>query len=121
MYALFIVLIALSLVSCAGERHKASERAAAPSSTQQRPIYIDVRTPSEYADGHVVGAINIPHGEMAERHTELAALRDSSLVVYCASGRRSALAIEVLKNNGFENVVNAGGLDDLRAQGVPVE
>ena len=84
-------------------------------------LYVDVRTPQEYAAGHVQGAINIPHDQMEARWPELAAHRDRPLVVYCRTGRRSGLALQVLQAQGFSQAVNGGGLDDLAAQGLPTE
>lgn len=82
-------------------------------------IYVDVRTPEEYASGHVAGSILIPHDQMEARWQELAQHKDKPVVLYCRSGRRSGLALEVLKEKGFTNVKNGGGFDDLAARGVP--
>ena len=82
-------------------------------------VYVDVRTPEEYASGHVEGAILIPHTEMAQRYTELEQYRDKEIVVYCRSGRRSGIAKGILEDEGFDNVTNGGGFSELQAQGVP--
>ena len=84
-------------------------------------VTIDVRTPAEYAAGHVDGAINLDV-ESADFASGIAALpKDSTYNVYCRSGRRSALAAEQLADAGFASVVNLdGGLADLQAAGVPV-
>jgi len=82
-------------------------------------VYVDVRTPEEYAAGHVEGAINIPHTEMAQRYDELEQYDEKELVLYCRSGRRSGIALGILEDVGFDNVTNAGGLSDLQARGVP--
>jgi len=92
---------------------------AAVAEAGQEVVYVDVRTPEEFAAGHVEGAINIPHTEMRERHGELEAFADQQLVLYCRSGRRSGIAQEILEEEGFTNLVNAGGLADLKARGVP--
>lgn len=63
-------------------------------------ILLDVRTPSEFADGHVDGAVNVPVQELEARIGELDASR--SVVVYCRSGNRSATAAGVLRERGFE-------------------
>ena len=83
-------------------------------------VYVDVRSDEEWAAGHVEGAIHIPHTEMAERYGELEQYQDKELVVYCRSGRRAGIAQSVLEEAGFDNVTNAGGLDDLEAEGVPI-
>lgn len=87
--------------------------------TGQERVYVDVRTREEFAAGHVEGAINIPHTEMAARHTELEPYADREIVLYCRSGRRSGIAEGILEGEGFENLTNAGGLSDLQARGVP--
>ncbi len=82
-------------------------------------VFVDVRTDDEYRSGHIEGAIHIPHTEMAERYEELEAYEDKQIVLYCQSGRRSGIAERVLEERGFDNVINGGGLGDLRAQGFP--
>jgi phage shock protein E len=86
----------------------------------QRVVYVDVRRPDEWAAGHVAGAIHIPHTELGERWHELESYRDADIVLYCRTGRRSGIAEEILRQAGFENVENGGGLSGLARQGVPV-
>jgi rhodanese-related sulfurtransferase len=73
---------------------------------------IDVRTPDEFADGAYAGAKNIPLAVLPARMNELEP-KDSAIVLYCASGARSAQAARLLKAAGFSDVTNAGGLDDM--------
>ncbi len=73
---------------------------------------IDVRSGEEFADGHYEGAKNIPVGEIQARMAEVGP-KDKPVVVYCASGARSALAAKLLKAAGYADVLNAGGLDDM--------
>jgi rhodanese-related sulfurtransferase len=73
-------------------------------------VVVDVRTPEEFARGHVPGAKNIPHDEIAARAAEIGP-PSTPVVVYCRSGRRSALAIESLKELGYRSLWNAGGYD----------
>ena len=85
-------------------------------------VVLDVRTPEEYADGHVPGAINIPHDQVEPRLAELASARDKDVVVYCRSGKRAALALGVLQKSGFTKLLHLEG--DMRAwsaSGRPVE
>jgi rhodanese-related sulfurtransferase len=85
-------------------------------------VVLDVRTPQEFAAGHVPGAINIPHDQLANRLGELPASRDKPVVVYCRSGRRSALAEDVLRQGGFSNVKHLkGDMVGWEAEGRPVE
>lgn len=70
---------------------------------------LDVRTPGEYAGGHLDGAVNIPVDALASRIGELPA--DKPVVVYCRSGRRSAIAAELLTDKGFK-VTDIGTMAD---------
>lgn len=73
---------------------------------------IDVRTKDEYDDGFYKGAINIPVNVLEKKTGELGP-KDKPIIVYCASGSRSAMAQSILKSRGFTDVINAGGLDDM--------
>ncbi len=73
---------------------------------------IDVRTAGEFADGAYPMALNIPLGELPGKLEELGP-KDKPIVLYCASGARSAQAARLLKQAGFADVVNAGGLADM--------
>jgi phage shock protein E len=64
---------------------------------------LDVRTPAEFEGGHVPGALNIPHDQVAARSAELGA-RDKPVLLYCRSGRRSGLAAAELVKQGFTAV-----------------
>lgn len=69
---------------------------------------VDVRTPGEFARGAFPGAVNIPLGALAGRLGEIP--KGRPVVLYCASGMRSASAARVLRRAGYADVVNAGGL-----------
>lgn len=85
-------------------------------------LLLDVRTPEEFAQGHVAGAVNISHDRIAERMEEIAAFEDQSVVLYCRSGRRAGIAASVLREAGFEDLAHLDGdmLGWLEA-GLPVE
>jgi phage shock protein E len=72
---------------------------------------VDVRTPEEFRSGAYPGAVNIPLQVLGGRLGELR--RDEPIVLYCASGMRSASAERILRQAGFTDVVNAGGLSNL--------
>lgn len=101
------------------ERASDGNTAETAAAAGEEVVYVDVRSPEEFAAGHVVGAINIPHTEMAARHDELEPHADKEIVLYCRTGRRSGMAQDVLEREGFTNLTNAGGLRDLEARGVP--
>ncbi len=64
---------------------------------------VDVRTPQEFASGHVPGAINIPYEEIGKRTTEIGP-PSTQVVLYCRTGRRSAIAADTLKKAGYQNL-----------------
>ncbi len=72
-------------------------------------MLVDVRSPAEFATGHLDGARNVPVGEIARRAKELGPA-DRPVIVYCASGTRSALAKRALVNAGFAQVYNLGSM-----------
>ncbi len=73
---------------------------------------LDVRSPEEFDDEHYANAINIPVNEIQARLAELGE-KSSPLVLYCATGSRSAYAARILAMSGFKKVINAGGLYDM--------
>jgi rhodanese-related sulfurtransferase len=71
-----------------------------------RLVLVDVRTPQEYAGGHISGAVNIPVDDLRSRLGELP--HDREVAVYCQMGQRGYLAVRILAQAGFK-VVNLGG------------
>lgn len=70
-------------------------------------LIIDVREPSEFQTGHVKGAVNIPPAKLMSGAKELAGLdKNTELILYCRSGARSAASANILKAQGFTNIVN---------------
>ncbi|MBK6873654.1 MAG: FAD-dependent oxidoreductase [Kineosporiaceae bacterium] len=83
--------------------------------TSQQAVLLDVRSPGEFARGHLPGALNIAHTALRDRLDEVP--RGRPLKVYCASGFRSYLALRVLRQNGFDDVRSlSGGMATLRAE-----
>jgi phage shock protein E len=72
-------------------------------------MLIDVRSPQEFAGGHIEGAVNIPVQELGGRVDELGE-KTGEIVVYCQSGGRSATAKRLLESRGFANVHDLGGI-----------
>lgn len=75
-------------------------------------IILDTRTQEEYDEGHIPGAIVIPHDEITDRAEEELPDKDQLLLVYCRSGRRSKLAAEALVKLGYTNIKEFGGILD---------
>jgi phage shock protein E len=78
-------------------------------------LVIDVRSPGEFSGGHVDGALNIVHTDTEALAAAIGPDQDRSVVLYCASGRRSGLAIADLEELGYEALYNATGYDALQA------
>ncbi len=97
--ALFVFLRSRGSLSGAEARKLVSEGAA----------LVDVRSRAEFASGHLEGARNIPVDELPRRLSELGA-KGKPVVLYCASGIRSASASRSLRNSGFSQVHNLGPL-----------
>ena len=74
---------------------------------QGKPVLIDVREQSEFAGGHVGGAVNVPLGQLADRLGKFD--RTAETYVICQSGHRSASAVRVLRRAGFEHVYSVKG------------
>lgn len=72
-------------------------------------LLIDVRSPEEYASGHIPGAINIPHKSIVNYLSELQEHKDKPIILYCRSGRRAKLAMRVLQEHDFTDVMHLEG------------
>jgi len=123
-----LIIIGLALASCsksepAKPEHNASAVVNKDPATARKLIaggatVLDVRTPEEYADGHVPSATNLPVQDVAQRIADVDKLvggdKTKPVVVYCAKGGRAAKAKQALEAAGYTNVVNGGGFADLR-------
>ena len=84
------------------------------------PVIVDVRTPGEYAAGHLPGAINVPHKALPDRLAEISGFRDRDVVLYCERGKRSDMATAVLREAGFSSLWHLEGhMAGWRGQGLP--
>ncbi len=82
---------------------------------------LDVRTPQEYAEGHIDGALNINiQSDDFRRLVEKELSKDSTILVYCRSGRRSMEAAEILTELGYKVVNLKGGIIGWKEDGLPV-
>ena len=115
---------AVAVCGCGGPEKKAD------TASEQQPvklslncaILLDVRSPEEYASGHLRGAINIPHDRIAGEIGELAPDKTVPVILYCRSGRRADTAMKTMRGMGYEQLQNLGGLEDAQERlGLPVE
>ncbi len=80
--------------------------------TQEGYIILDTRAQSEYDEGHIPGAIVIPHDEILEKAESVLTDKDQLILVYCRSGRRSKLASEDVVKLGYTNIKEFGSIID---------
>lgn len=89
-------------------------------SESNKPHYLlDVRTPEEFASGHLANAANISVETLADNLASVP--KDVPVVVYCRSGNRSAQAAQILAQNGYTAIYDLGGIIDWQAAGYPIE
>jgi rhodanese-related sulfurtransferase len=106
--------------SCQAKNSTTSEplaKTAVNQANQGNAYILDVRTPDEFNGQHLSQAKNfdvelLKTGQMPQLP------KDANIYVYCRSGNRSAQASDILKNNGFSNITDLGGLDELKSAGV---
>jgi phage shock protein E len=104
--AVAAVVAVFFILSRKGRRSPA-EVATMRAAVAQDGVLVDVRSPAEFASGHVDGSLNIPLGDLPARQGELGA-PSRPVVVCCASGTRSALARRLLAQKGFSSVMDLG-------------
>ena len=115
--ALLVTLGAVAMGGCAAE-----PTPDPPQIDVSDAVVLDVRTPAEHAEGHLQGALNLDVQDEAGFTSGIAELDpEAAYVVYCRTGNRAAAAVEILEENGFMRLVNAGGLEEAaEATGLPV-
>ena len=116
IWRLIVALLAgfslVSLAACEGDSGS-TELTTLKDATS---TIIDVRSPEEFAAGHLEGAINLDY-EGGTLEAELGSLdQDAAYIVYCQSGRRSALATTLMTEAGFTGVTDLGGIDAAAVQ-----
>ena len=99
----------LMLFACSQRAEESAEpvqpdQLAALLAGEEAPLLLDVRTPEEFAQGHVPGATLLPLQELDARAGELGGYEKRGVVAYCEAGPRAAKAAELLRANGFTNV-----------------
>ena len=80
------------------------------------PLIVDVRSPGEFASGHVTGSINLPLDRLAQQAGTLLPERDRPLVLCCLSGARSGMAVQWLRTQGYQKVANGGSVGSVALQ-----
>ncbi|WP_201300868.1 FAD-dependent oxidoreductase [Sunxiuqinia indica] len=116
-----INLLPIENKSMENEEEEQEQQATSKLVDDHSPIVVDVRTVEEFQAGAFPDAINIPLDELMYRFEELGENASREIVVYCATGARSAYAQRILMQVGFNNVKNGGGLTAMMANREPKE
>lgn len=124
---LLLVVVNLSFVGCKKAIDKQKNESLSDKSLEKKPLFaknvnavdfknlmvadssliIDVRTPEEFQESHIPGAVNIDWNNQGEFNSKIATLaKDKTILIYCHSGHRSGLATQYLKEQGFEKLYN---------------
>ena len=107
IYAALLLLLSFDALSA--ELWNVTKLQEAMSEPNHKPVLLDVRTQSEYIDGHIKDAINIPHDQLLKEPQLVSAYKDSQVVVFCRSGVRAGKVIEMLEGLGFKEIIDIDG------------
>lgn len=111
---IFMLIATTFLVSCgnsAGHKTITAEEAKKIMDSGKPFIILDVRTESEFKTARIDGAILIPHDKITESASKKLPNKKETILIYCRSGRRSAIAAQELTNLGYKNVYDFGGIN----------
>lgn len=124
--AIVLVVVGYLVFMPKGNEVSTTQRGIAPAQYQadfvqagRRHLLLDVRTPEEFASGHIAGARNIVLQVLPQRLADVP--RDQPVVIYCRSGNRSKHAMRLLSQAGYSDLYDLGGLIGWNAQGQPVQ
>ena len=125
MKRIMVLLSTLLLAGCAAVPQRANsyrqirmEQAVRMMERETDYVILDVRTPEEYAAGHIPGAINVPNESIGTEEIPTLPVKDRLILVYCRSGRRSKEAAQKLVSLGYTNIVEFGGILDWTGETV---
>ncbi len=111
----------VEMIRSAGDKTQLSPVEATLLINREDAVVVDVRDLGEYTQGHIPNARHIPLSELPKRTAELEKLKTNPLILYCASGMRSASAVSKLKKQGFDKLFNLrGGMLEWEKAGQPV-
>ena len=121
------ILMALLLSGCAAQAQKEQsyrqinmDEAIAMMEAENDYIILDVRTPEEFSEKHIPGAINVANETIGSEEIPELPDKDQLILVYCRSGNRSKQASEKLVALGYTNIVEFGGINDWPGEVVSV-
>ena len=118
MKRLFALLLGVLFLTGCGAAPAASayrqisqEEAAELMASGEDLVILDVRTPEEFAQGHIPGALNIPNETIGTEPIQALPRKDQTILVYCRSGNRSRQASQKLADQGYTQVLEFGGIN----------
>lgn len=116
---IFISLFFSSLSKKGGKKISTHELVSMNNSGSAK--LVDIRSSSEFNEGHITGSINIPFPDFERRHHELPNRDDISIVLICEMGSQSGNAGEILQKSGFkDNLILSGGISEWRHNNLPL-
>lgn len=124
---LVLALMSLSLVGCDSDAYEdrkeqakyrriTADEAQVLMQQMQNYLVLDVRSPEEYAAGHIPHAINIPMEQFGEEAPRELPDRNQTIFVYCVKGIRSMNVANRLAHMGYRNIVEMGGIQDWHGE-----
>ncbi|MFT5758055.1 MAG: phage shock protein E [Alteromonadaceae bacterium] len=121
---LIFISTVISLTACAEQTATISQQellSLMAQTNNQHFVVLDVRTVAEFDEGHITGAVNVSHDEIADNMSELTAYKDKLVIVYCRSGRRAASAESELLSSGFKQLRHLeGDMNAWQAANLPL-
>jgi phage shock protein E len=126
--ARIVGILALAFLAASCAREEAGPKSsiepselASRISSHTAPVVLDVRTPEEFASGHIPGAVNVPLNELPGRLASLDLSPSQEVVVHCQHGGRAAKAESILREKGYTDVLDlTGHMEAWRAGGYPL-
>lgn len=122
MALVILAFLVLGITGCQKTEKEETDMATAETITAEQAkeimeqnsdyVILDVREEDEYAKGHIEGSVLLPYTEIEDRAAEELPDKDQLILVYCRSGRRSAIAADSLSAMGYTNVKDFGGIID---------
>ncbi len=114
---LVVIGLAMSFMSRGDSKGLVSYEELQQKLTDKAPIVLlDVRTQEEFNNGHIPGALLLPYDEIDQKAAQLLPEKEKEIIIYCRSGRRSAIAKDSLEALGYTNVNDFGGMNRWQGQ-----
>ena len=92
-------------------RQISQQEAAEIMEKEPEALILDVRTPEDFAQGHIAGALNLPNESISQQNLSLLPDKDQTILIYCRSGNRSKQASRKLVDLGYTDILEFGGIN----------